>query len=63
MRIVDWPIGVPLQKQNMFDSLKQAVGEGAFEEVPSRDGMPTIYVAPEHLPATALALRDVLGFD
>jgi len=44
------------------DALFQAVGEGAFEEVPSRDGMPTIYVAPEHLPATALALRDVLGF-
>jgi len=43
----------------MLDLLKQSVPEGAFEEVPSADGMPTIYVTHEHLVETMRALRDV----
>lgn len=43
----------------MLDILKRSVAEGSFEEVPAADGMPTIYVAPEHLVETMRALRDV----
>lgn len=43
----------------MLDILKGSVPEGAFEEVPSADGMPTIYVAREHLVETMRALRDL----
>ena len=48
----------------MFDILKRNVAEGAFEEVPSADGMPTLYVQREHLVEVARALRDLpeLGF-
>lgn len=43
----------------MFEILKRSVAEGAFEEAPSADGMPTIYVTREHLVETMRALRDV----
>lgn len=43
----------------MFDILKRSVADGAFEEIVSADGMPTIYVAREHLVETMRALRDV----
>ena len=48
----------------MLDLLKQSVPEGAFEESPSADGMPTIYVTHEHLVESRRALRDrpELGF-
>ncbi len=43
----------------MLDILKGAVPEGSFDEVPSGDGMPTIYVPGEHLVETMRALRDL----
>jgi NADH-quinone oxidoreductase subunit C len=43
----------------MFDILKRSAAEGSFEEVPSGDGMPTIYITREHLVETMRALRDV----
>lgn len=43
----------------MLDLLKRSVPDGAFEEVPAADGMPTIYVEREHLVETMRALRDV----
>jgi NADH-quinone oxidoreductase subunit C len=43
----------------MLDILKRSVAEGAFEEIASADGMPTIYVTREHLLETMRALRDV----
>lgn len=48
----------------MFDLLRQKLPEGAFEEVSSPDGMPTIYVPRERLTEVARALRDgpELGF-
>ena len=43
----------------MLDILKGSVPEGAVEDAPSADGMPTIYVAREHLVETMRALRDL----
>ena len=43
----------------MLELLKESVAAGSFEEVPSADGMPTIYVAAEHLVETMRALRDL----
>jgi NADH-quinone oxidoreductase subunit C len=43
----------------MLEILKQSVADGAFEEVPSADGMTTIYVTREHLLETMRALRDL----
>ena len=42
----------------MFELLERNLPPGSFEPAPAADGMPTVYVATEHLVATLGALRD-----
>ncbi len=47
-----------MHSQQILDTLRGLVPEGAVEAAPSADGMPSIYVAREYAEAVCLALRD-----
>jgi NADH-quinone oxidoreductase subunit C len=47
-----------MDAQAIVDFLKGSIPEGAVEVAPSGDGMPSIYISPEHVEAVCLELRD-----
>jgi NADH-quinone oxidoreductase subunit C len=48
-----------MESTAIIEALSRAVPAAQLERAPSGDGMPTIYVAREHLVPTGLALRDM----
>jgi len=47
-----------MDAQAIVDLLKPSYPDGALEAAPAADGMPSIYIAPEHLQAVCRELRD-----
>ena len=47
-----------MDSQQIIEALRGAAPDGAIETAASADGMPTIYVAREHIAEVCLALRD-----
>jgi NADH-quinone oxidoreductase subunit C len=50
-----------MNTQQILDTLRPLVPEGAVEAAPAADGMPAIYAAREHAQAVCQALRDDPG--